>query len=89
MERLSKICTPSKQLLLSQILSFKKHLEINDGNLEFVHQFMLKVKAKEKVVYVKINLFDYEFYVFSEEQPIKFFKNFSEVSKWLSDYFAI
>lgn len=89
MERLSKLCAPSRQLLLSQILSYRKHLEMHGGTLEFVHQFMLKVHMNEKVVYVKLNLFDYEFYVFSGEQPIKFFNNFLDVSKWLSDYFSI
>jgi hypothetical protein len=89
METLAKICQPSKPFLLSQILLYQKELEAKGGVLEFKHKFMLRVQNNDKWVYVKMNWFDHEYYVFSDSHPIKHFHSFLDVRKWLSDYFVV
>jgi hypothetical protein len=85
MDRLFKICSPSKQVLLSQIIFLKKKVEIKGGSLELVHKFLIHITIDNQHFYLKINSFDNEFYLFTNGKPLLFFNSFPKVRKWFAD----
>jgi hypothetical protein len=76
-------CTPPKHLLSSQLLFLKEIIEEYNGNLTFIHKYLLKLEIFEEKIYIKINLFDNEFYLFFEDRKLMFFQSFHEMRDWI------
>lgn len=84
MNKLVKFSTPPKNLLPSQLLFLKKACEKKGCRFVFVHKFLFLIECNNEKFYVKINLMDNEFYLFSKKQSMLFFYSFDELNKWIS-----
>lgn len=83
MKKLGKLCTPPKHLLPSELIFLKKECEEAGGKLYFVHKFFIFIEYNNEKIFIKINLADNEFYLFSKKQSMTFFHSFRELKVWL------
>lgn len=83
MHKLSKICKNPKHLFVFQTLLLKKQIEAHGGQMVFVHKYLVKIELNNEKYFVKVNLLDNEFYVFSSKDTILFFQSFNELKIWL------
>lgn len=83
MKRLSKFCAPPKHLLPSELIFLKKECEESGGQLYIIHKFFIFIEYNNEKFFIKINLADNEFYVFSKMQSMIFFHSFRELKNWL------
>lgn len=83
MKKLGKICTPPKHLLPSELIFLKKECEESGGRLSIIHKFFVFIEHNQKKFFIKINLADNEFYLFSKEQSMIFFHSFGELKEWI------
>lgn len=85
MHRLSKICTTPKHLLVSQFLFLDEKLKQKNGKLTFIHKYLIKIECDNQKYYIKVNLLDNEFYLFSNKDNILFFRSFYELREWINE----
>jgi hypothetical protein len=83
MDQLSKICTPSKELFLPQLLFLKDAIEEKGGKLEIIHKFLIKIEYQELSFFVKFNLTDNEYFVIEKENKISIFPSFYQFRNWI------
>lgn len=86
MKKLEKFCTPPKHLLPSELIFLKKECEISGGKLSIIHKFFVFIEYNKEKFFIKINLADSEFYLFSKKQSMIFFHSFGELNKWLKEH---
>lgn len=83
MKKLVNFCTPSKHLLPSELIFLKKDCEAAGGKLSIIHKFFVYIEYNQEKFFIKINLADNEFYLFSKKQSMIFFHSFGELKEWL------
>jgi hypothetical protein len=73
----------SKHLVLSQMMILKETCKSHNAHLYIIHKFLFFIDKNKEKYYVKINMSDNEFYLFSKTHFIQIFKSFEELSKWI------
>jgi len=86
MERLAKLCKPSKQLAFSQLLILKKICEKQHVKMIFIHKFLVKFIFENEKAFLKINPYDGEFFFISKTHNLKIFSSYREFNKWFDFY---
>lgn len=70
-------------------LMFLREWAIARGySFERVHRFLVKIHINDDIVDVKLNYFDFEYYVLVNGKVEKMFKNMNEVQPWLEERFV-
>lgn len=87
MERLSKLCKPSRYLTFSQLLMLKKVCEQHQIQTEFIHKFLIKFSFENENGFLKINPYDSEFFFISKTYPLKTFSSFEKFKIWFGKEF--
>lgn len=87
MYRLNLYQTSSKQNEYIRFFILKKICEQKKIRFTFLHSFLIRIEKKKKKFYIKYNVLDEEFYVFSNKEKMKHFQNFTELKTWIHDYF--
>jgi len=80
---LAQICTPSKQLYLPQLFFLRDKIEQSGGNVDWIHLFLLQLTFPHETFFLKMNILDHEFYLFSEKDSIQVFRSLQDVEHYL------
>ncbi|QST02348.1 hypothetical protein IMZ31_23135 (plasmid) [Pontibacillus sp. ALD_SL1] len=82
---MSNVAEITSDLALSQILVLEKNVTHKGGKLSFIHKFMFVIKKDDEHSYVKMNLYDKEYYLFSKKHPTQIFSTFDELVLWVEN----
>lgn len=75
--------TPLKKSTVPQFISFKNLLNETNFQLDFIHKTLWFLKTEKEKIYIKINVLDGEYYVFSSNQPLLIFDSFVSLKNWM------
>lgn len=89
MERLAKLCKPSRYLTFSQLIILKNTCNNNGIKVIFIHKFLVKFIMNGEKAFLKINPYDGEFFFISKEHQLITFSSFRSFSNWFENNFIL
>lgn len=73
----------------SKILFFRNWILDSGGSFEMVHRYLIKISVSGNQIEIRINYFDFEYFVFVNSKLEKIFKNIPDVRTWFKSRFDI
>jgi len=89
MHRLVHHCKPSQSLVTTQLLLFQKKCTLSNIDFIFIHKFLVKLSIGSETAYLKINIYDMEFFFISTTLELKTFLSFSDFKIWFENKYLI
>lgn len=86
--RLSEIGSDSMEVAESYFLQLQKWATEQRFSYQRLHRFQIRISIDETVIDLKINDYDYEFYLFLNDLPKKIFEKPGEIQPWIEEEFS-
>ena len=69
--------------IYSHLLLLEEECLRNEAELSFVHKFFFKIEKDNRKYYVKLNLYDEEYYCYSKNRPLQIFRSYEDFLAWV------
>ncbi|MGO4732162.1 hypothetical protein [Paenibacillus sp. 2KB_22] len=84
---LAELGSESMEVAESYFLHLNTWARRHGFDYQRLHRFQIRLSIGEKIIDIKINDLDYEFYLLVNDMPKKVFKNSGEIEPWIENEF--